>query len=68
MKPKDRKAKKVATKEALAGKVCIICGKPATRMLDGDATCPEHVELAYEDQLEKYTASHLTEDEWLEKV
>jgi hypothetical protein len=37
-------------------------------MLDGDATCPEHVELAYEDQVEKYTASHLTENEWLEKV
>jgi hypothetical protein len=62
------KVKKAEAKTATAGLVCIICGKPATRVLDGDPSCDEHVELVYEDQVEKYTANHLKEDEWLEKT
>lgn len=68
MKSKDKKVRKTAAKAAKTGRVCIICGKPATRVLDGDASCEEHLELVYEDQVEKYTAGHLKEDEWLEKV
>jgi hypothetical protein len=68
MKSKVSKVRRPAAKAAKAGLVCIICGKPATRVLDGDASCEEHLELVYEDQVEKYTASHLKEDEWLEKV
>ena len=67
MSSKHRKARNTAPK-AQEGQVCIICGKPATRVLDGDPSCDEHLELVYEDQVEKYTASHLKEDEWLEKV
>ena len=47
--------------------VCIICGKPATRDVDGDPSCEEHAELVYEDQVERYTQKHLANDEWLEK-
>jgi hypothetical protein len=46
---------------------CVICGKSATRNVDGDPSCEEHVELVYEDQVEKYTQKHLVHDEWLEK-
>ena len=67
MKSKSKKPRKTGAKAA-AGLVCVICGKPATRVLDGDPSCEEHLELVYEDQVEKYTASHLKEDEWLEKV
>jgi hypothetical protein len=35
-------------KEALK---CKICGKAATRLVDGDASCEEHAELVYEDQV-----------------
>jgi len=62
------KVKKPEAKTAAAGLVCIICGKPATRVLDGDPSCDEHLELVYEDQVEKYTASHLKEDDWWEKA
>jgi hypothetical protein len=47
--------------------VCVVCGKPATRKLDGDPTCDEHAELVYEDQVERYTQQHLVHDDWLEK-
>ncbi len=68
MKSKSRKARKAGSLPAKAGQECIICGKPATQVLDGDPSCNEHVELVYEDQVEKYTASHLKEEELLEKV
>jgi len=68
MKNKSKKLRKAEAKKAKPGLVCIICGKPATQVLDGDPSCDEHLELVYEDQVEKYTASHLKEDEWLEKV
>ena len=47
--------------------VCVVCGKPATRTLDGECTCDEHAELVYEDQVETYTQQHLVHDDWLEK-
>jgi len=47
--------------------VCVICGRPATQIVDGDPSCEEHIELVYEDQVESYTLDHLKNDEWLEK-
>jgi len=47
--------------------VCVICGKSATRVVDGDPSCEEHAELVYEDQLERYTQNHLADGDWLEK-
>jgi hypothetical protein len=54
-------------KTVLPSSVCVVCGKPATRTLDGDFTCDEHAELVYEDQVENYTQQHMVHDEWLEK-
>jgi hypothetical protein len=53
--------------ELKPGSVCRICGKPATRLVDGDASCEAHAELVYEDQVEKYTQEHLRDGFWLEK-
>jgi len=47
--------------------VCVICGSPATRTVDGQPSCEGHAELVYEHQLEAYTQRHLSHDEWLEK-
>lgn len=68
MTSKNKEGKETEAKPAADGLICIICGKPATRVLDGDPSCDEHLELVYEDQVEKYTAAHLKEDEWLEKA
>ena len=46
---------------------CRICGKPATRLVDGEPSCQKHAELVYEDQVEDYTRNHQKKDEWLEK-
>lgn len=53
-KPKSESEVKSSSK-------CIICGNPATRVVDGDPSCEEHAELVYEDQLEKYTQQHLSD-------
>lgn len=53
--------------ESPSKSVCVICGRPATQMVDGDPSCEAHIELVYEDQVESYTQSHLKNDEWLEK-
>lgn len=45
---------------------CKICGKPATRLVDGEPSCDEHAELVYEDQVEAYTKEHQKKGEWLE--
>jgi len=45
--------------------LCIICGKPATQLVDGDPSCEEHIELVYENQLEDYTSNHMKENDWL---
>jgi len=39
-------------------RVCTICGKPATDMVDGEPSCADHIELVYENQLEDYTREH----------
>lgn len=64
MKSKEKSPEKVAENPS----VCVVCGKPSTRVVDGQASCEEHAELVYEDQLEDYTQRHLTDEEWLEKV
>lgn len=45
---------------------CKICGKPATRLIDGEPSCNDHAELVYEDQVEAYTKEHQKKGEWLE--
>jgi len=67
VKPKivDIKNSEPAEKEGQS--LCIICGKPATRVVDGDPSCDQHAELVYEDQLERYTQNHLADGQWLEK-
>ena len=35
--------------------VCTPCGKPATRLVDGEPSCEVHIERVYEHQLEDYT-------------
>jgi hypothetical protein len=45
---------------------CKICGKAATRLVDGEPSCDAHAELVYEDQVEDYTKQHQKKDEWLE--
>jgi len=67
MRSKAREEEKSPEILLEAGSVCVICGKPATTLVDGDPSCEEHIELVYEDQLEDYTLRHQTDDEWLEK-
>lgn len=67
MKARKKSVAKVARKPK-AGSVCRICGKPATRLVDGDPSCEAHAELVYEDQVESYTQQHLGDGQWLEKV
>jgi hypothetical protein len=54
-KTKEVKAEKPASKPALA---CAICGKPTTRLVDGEASCDQHAALVYANQLEDYTLEH----------
>jgi len=56
------------TAETKPGLRCVICGKPASRLVDSVPSCEEHAELVYEDQVEAYTQNHLKDDEWLEKT
>ena len=60
--------KKAPERAAQNSSTCIVCGKPATTMVDGQPSCEEHIELVYEDQVEDYTKRHLADEEWLEKV
>lgn len=43
---------------------CLICGRPATCLVDGDPSCAGHIEQVYEHQVEDYTSRHLVDDEW----
>ena len=67
MKSKAEVLEKAQQIPAKSSSVCVICGKPATDMVDGEPSCEEHIELVYEDQVESYTQNHLADDEWLEK-
>lgn len=31
--------------------LCSLCGKPATRLVDGEPSCEEHIEQVYEHQV-----------------
>ena len=44
--------------------VCPIFGKPAPQSVDGEPSCPAHVEQVYEHQVEDYTSRHLIDNEW----
>ncbi len=67
MKAKAEVLEKAQQIPAKSSEVCVICGKPATDMVDGEPSCEEHIELVYEDQMESYTLRHQADDEWLEK-
>jgi len=45
-----------AAKVQKSGK-CTICGKPGTRLIDGEPSCDDHIELIYENQVEDYRKS-----------
>ncbi len=45
---------------------CSICGKPSTRLVDGEPSCDEHAELVYENQIEDYTKKHIDQKDWLD--
>jgi hypothetical protein len=55
--------KSIGEKGSPAG-FCPICGKPATKSVDGEPSCDEHVEQVYEHQVEDYTINHLIRNEW----
>jgi hypothetical protein len=44
--------------------VCPLCGKLATQLVDGEPSCPDHIEQIYEHQVEDYTSKHLVDNEW----
>jgi len=56
---KKHKGQKRAKGDPTGPMVCVICGKTATRMVDGEPSCEEHTELVYEDQVEDATAHDL---------
>jgi hypothetical protein len=59
-------SKKSATEKGIHKKVllCPICNRPATKFIDGEPSCEDHVEQVYEHQVEDYTISHLVDNEW----
>jgi hypothetical protein len=44
--------------------LCTICGKAATRLVDGEPSCVDRIEQVYEHQVEDYTRAHLVDNEW----
>lgn len=44
--------------------VCSLCGRPGTQLVDGEPSCPDHIEQIYEHQVEDYTSKHLVDNEW----
>ena len=51
-KPKEQPEIKPVEGKQLA---CAVCGKPTTRLVDGEPSCDTHANLVYENQLEDYT-------------
>jgi hypothetical protein len=45
---------------------CVICGEPATRVVDGEPSCEAHAGLVYENQMEDYTKEHSEHDRSLD--
>jgi len=60
-KVKGLTEKTVAIEEKPAPKVCTLCGRPATQLVDGEPSCALHVEQVYEHQVEDYERTHLTD-------
>jgi hypothetical protein len=56
---REKVAPKVDPKVIVTTKPCVICGKPSTRLVDGEPSCDRHAELVYEDQLERYTQKNI---------
>ena len=54
----------VSEKKSGESLVCSMCGNPATESVDGEPSCAAHVEQIYEHQVEDYTRTHLTDNEW----
>jgi hypothetical protein len=54
----SKKAKKVS--------LCTLCKKPATRTVDGEASCEQHAQQIYEHQLEDYTRDRVLAGNWPE--
>lgn len=48
--------------------LCTVCLKPATRNVDGEASCDRHAALIYENQLEDYTSKHMADGDWQETL
>jgi hypothetical protein len=47
---------------------CVICGQPATRVVDGEPSCEIHAGLVYENQVEDYTKKNAETDRSLESA
>ena len=45
---------------------CSLCGKTSTRLVDGEPSCDDHIELVYENQVEDYSLEHQKRNDWLE--
>jgi hypothetical protein len=48
--------------------LCTICKQPATRTVDGEASCEQHAPQIYEHQLEDYTRDHVLAGDWPEQT
>ena len=48
--------------------LCTFCKKPATRTVDGEASCEQHAQQIYEHQLEDYTRDHVLAGNWPEQT
>jgi hypothetical protein len=73
METKERSGKEKAKVERLGltasreeGRICAVCGKPASQLVDGEPSCEDHLEQVYEHQVEDYTRKHLRNNEWRE--
>ena len=73
METKERSGKEKAKVERLEltvsreeGRICAVCGKPASQLVDGEPSCEDHLEQVYENQVEDYTREHLRNNEWRE--
>lgn len=53
-------------KKEVKDQKCTICGKLATRFVDGEPSCDQHAELVYENQVEDDTKKRIDRNDWLE--
>ena len=62
----ERKQSEESMNKEEKAQKCSLCGKPSTRLVDGEPSCEEHAELVYENQIEDYTKKHIDQNDWLE--